>query len=69
MLATGFAIVLSSLLRLRWSLGVFFVLDKLDVRNLRLWRRWYQKEESQDETGKQNSDVKQVRARSSLGHF
>lgn len=69
MLATSFAVVLRTLLSLGRSLGVFFVLDKLDVRHLRLGRGRDQKEESKDETSEKDGDVKQIRARGGLGHF
>lgn len=69
MLAAGLGIMRSALLRLRWLFCVFFVLNEFDISDLRFWRRRNQEEESEQEAGQKQADVKNVRTAGSLGHF
>lgn len=69
MLAGGLGIMSGALLGLGRCLGVFFVLNKFDVCNLRTRRRRNQEEESKDETGGQNRYMEDVRAGSGFRHL
>ena len=67
--AAGLGIMRSALLRLRRLFGVFFVLNKFDISDLRFWQRRNQEEESEQEAGQKQTDVENVRAAGGLGHF
>lgn len=49
--------------------GVLFVLHEFDVGDLRARRRRNQEEESENESGEEQADMEDVRARCGLGHL
>lgn len=69
MLAASLRVVGSALLSFGRSLGVFFVLNKLDISDLRPWRRWNQEEESEQETSEKNTYMEYVGAACGFWHF
>jgi hypothetical protein len=68
-LAFVFRIVLSLALRDDFLLGLFLILNELDVRDLLFWRWRNQEEECQDENSDHKRDMDYVRAAGCLRHL
>lgn len=69
MFATSLGVMSSTLFCLGFFLGVLFVLDKLNIRNLRARRRRNQEKESENQTSEKTGYMEDIRTTCGLGHF
>lgn len=69
MLSTGLRVVSSTLFCLGLFFGVLFVLDKLNIRNLRSRRRRNQEKESENQASEKTGYMKDIRTACGLRHF